>query len=142
MIRLPAGRWSCILALALSACRPAPPPPASPSPAAADARRVYEMSEVDVLPVVLNQGEVNGLVRLHYPPLLRDAGVEGTGTVRFVLGADGVPERPTLRTVSTSHPDFGPRAERVAARMRFSPAKRAGAPVRVYVTIPISFTLR
>jgi hypothetical protein len=47
-----------------------------------------------------------------------------------------------LRTVSISHPGFGPGAERVAARMRFSPAKRAGAPVRVYVTIPISFTLR
>ena len=142
MIRLPAGRWSFILPLALSACQPAPPPAASPSPASADAQRVYEMSEVDVVPVVLNQGEVNGLVRTHYPALLRDAGVEGTGTVRFVLGAGGVPEPGTLRTVNTSHPDFGPAAERVATRMRFSPALRAGAPVRVYVTIPISFTLR
>jgi TonB family protein len=52
-----------------------------------------------------------------------------------------VPEHSTIQVVQTTHEQFDEGAERVAARMRFSPARLGGAPVRVYVTLPISFSL-
>ena len=135
-----------LLLLALAACAPAQPA-ASPAPASgteapAGRDRPYLLSEVDVQPVLLNREEVVRAMRANYPTLLRDAGVEGTATLRFVVGADGVPERSSIQAVSTTHPDFGPGGERVVAAMRFSPARLGGAPVRVYLTLPVSFSLR
>ena len=135
-----------LLLLALAACAPAQPA-ASPAPAPgteaqAGSTRPYELSAVDVQPVLLNREEVVRAMRANYPTLLRDAGVEGTATLRFVVGADGVPERSSIHAVYVTHPDFGLSGERVAAAMRFSPARLGGAPVRVYLTLPISFSLR
>lgn len=135
-----------LLLLALAACAPAQPA-ASPAPASgteapAGRTRAYELNEVDTQPALLNREEVVRAIRANYPTLLRDAGVVGTATVRLVVGADGLPERSTIRAVNSTHPDFGLSGERVAAAMRFSPATLGGAPVRVYLTLPISFSLR
>jgi periplasmic protein TonB len=131
-----------------AACRPAPaaPPGPAPGPAAAapgDPRsaRVYVLSEVDETPDLVNRDRIPEYIRRYYPRLLHDAGVEGTVSVRFVVGVDGRPEPSTIQVVSSSHDHFNSPGERVAAAMRFSPAKVAGTPVRVAVTMPISFTL-
>jgi TonB family protein len=135
-----------LLLLALAACAPAQPAASSaPAPgteAPAGRARPYELSEVDTQPALLNREAVAAAIRANYPTLLRDAGVIGTATVRFVVGADGVPERSTIRAETSTHPDFGVAGERVAAAMRFSPATLGGAPVRVVLTLPISFSLR
>jgi TonB family protein len=119
-----------------------------PAPAAADTTpvpldgRVYGLDEVEVQPELQNSREVFGLIRLYYPSLERDAGVQGTVVLRWVIGADGRAERSTIRVTSTTHPDFDEPARRVAARMRFSPAMVNGKPVRVEVILPVTFTLR
>lgn len=134
-----------LLLLALAACAPQPaasPAPASGAEAPAARTRPYELREVDTEPVLLNREEVVRVIRANYPSLLRDAGVRGTATVRFVVGVDGIPERSSIHTASTTHPDFGFAGERAAAAMRFSPARIGGVPVRAYVTVPISFSLQ
>lgn len=132
-----------VVVATLAACAPASPPAGlAPTAADADARgRVHVLSEVDEFPELLNRDVVRAEIRANYPNVLRAARVEGTVTVEFVVGANGEPERATIRPVNATHDGFRESAERVAARMRFSPAKVGGRPVRAQVTLPISFLL-
>jgi len=135
---------------AVAACAPArpaaspAPAPAPPAPAAASAPggRAYVLSEVDVVPELINREEVGVAIRANYPALMHDAGVQGVVTVRFIVGADGIPERSSIQVVQTTTEQFREAGQRVAARMRFTPARLGGAAVRAYVTLPISFSLR
>jgi len=143
-------RNSCFLLALLAGCTPAQPaasPTPAPAPAApADARstpgRVYVLSEVDVVPELQNREDVGVAVRANYPRLMRDAGINGVVTVRFIVGTDGIPERSSIQVVRTTAEAFNQGAERVAARMRLSPARLGGAAVRAYVSLPISFSLQ
>jgi TonB family protein len=130
-----------LIVAGLAACAPASPP-AGPAPAAAEAGgRVHVLSEVDEFPELLNREVVRAETRANYPSVLRAARIEGTVTVEFVVGTTGEPERATIRPVNATHDGFREGAERVVARMRFSPAKIGGRPVRAQVTLPISFIL-
>jgi len=132
-----------------AACQPAAgptpvPAPAAAAPAASAApgdRRVYRLNEVEEQPELQNAGEMPRLIRTYYPTLGRDAGVTGNVVVRMVLGVDGRPERSSIRVATSTSQMFEEGAERVAAAMRFSPAKVNGQPVRVEMTQPIAFTL-
>lgn len=132
--------------LALAACAPASPTPApaaaAPAQAPSSAGRVYALSEVDVVPELQNREEIGVAIRANYPGLMRDAGINGVVTVRFIVGSDGIPERSSIQVVQSSSEAFNQGGERVAAKMRFSPARLGGAPVRAYVTLPILFSLQ
>ncbi|MFL5383960.1 MAG: energy transducer TonB [Longimicrobiaceae bacterium] len=131
--------------LALAACAAAPP---ASSPPAADGARASRpapplaLNEVDEAPLLLNAAEIPALVRRHYPTLLRDAGVHGRVTVRFVVGLDGRPEGASIQVLDTTQELFGTAAESVVRRLRYTPARVAGAPVRAWMTVPVEFNLR
>jgi TonB family protein len=66
-----------------------------------------------------------------YPQNLRDANIEGTVVVRFVVEVDGAVSNPS---VSGSPPaELAEISRRTIARWKFSPATRDGVPVRVLV---------
>jgi TonB family protein len=87
----------------------------------------------------VNRAAVRRVLEEGYPPLLRDAGVEGLVTVTMVVGADGLTRVPAV--VHADHEAFRAPALAAVAAMRFQPAKKDGRAVAVQVTLPIAFQL-
>ena len=92
-------------------------------------------------PVLLNTEEVVAALQAEYPPLLRDAGVEGTAQIWFHIDAEGRVER-LMVSESSGNEALDDAALRVASQVRFSPAKDGDEPVAVWISLPIQFTTR
>lgn len=92
-------------------------------------------------PTLLNRKEVASALQAEYPPLLRDAGVEGTVNVWFHIGDDGRVLATQVQETS-GHRALDEAALRVAEKIRFSPALNKDDAVPVWVALPISFQLR
>lgn len=129
--------------LTLAACAPSSRDPAS-SPRAreaqspADSSRVYDVEEVQVKPRLLNSGSLSGAMQRNFPPLLRSAGIGGTVSLRAIIEKDG--RTSNVQVIASDNPDFGPAAAAVVRTMRFQPGTMRGEPVRVRVSIPLTFT--
>jgi TonB family protein len=117
-------------------------PAAPPVAVAPPADGTLELSEVDEQPQLLNRDSISSRLSRNYPPLLRDAGVEGNATVRLRVQRDGSVDQESIQVENATHPMFGEAASRVVERMRFSPAKVHGEPVPVWVTLPVGFQLQ
>ena len=76
-----------------------------------------------------------------YPPIAKDAGIQGTVFVYFVVGKDGkVREGRVLRPVD---PRLDAEALRVVTSLPdFEPGRQQGKPVSVQFTIPVKFVIR
>lgn len=89
------------------------------------------------------QGEIIKYVSTNtkYPPIAKDAGIQGTVFVYFVVGKDGkVKDVKVLREVD-------PRLDKEAVRVveslpRFEPGQQRGKSVSVQYTIPVKFIIR
>ena len=76
-----------------------------------------------------------------YPSSLLVREVEGSATIRVLVGTDGRVREATV--VSATHPDFGRAALRQALKAwRFKPATRGNEVVEDWVTIPITFQIK
>ncbi len=86
-------------------------------------------------------GGLRGLQQqVRYPEAARKAEIEGRVVVGFILGKDGRPQ--DLRVVESAgyaHLDW--EAFRVVSQARFKPGKVDGEPVRVKMSLPITFAL-
>jgi TonB family protein len=78
---------------------------------------------------------------LAYPPLLRQAGIEGRVLVEVVIDTLGVPEPVSFRVLAPAHPRFVDAARRIVLGARYRPGRMRGHPVRVLVRQPIVFSL-
>ena len=75
-----------------------------------------------------------------YPSSLLVREVEGSATIRVLVGTDGRVRQAIV--VSATHPDFGKAAMRQAMKAwRFKPATRGNEVVEDWVTIPITFQI-
>ncbi|HEU4559000.1 MAG TPA: M56 family metallopeptidase [Longimicrobium sp.] len=104
-----------------------------------DTAPVWELNQVDRAPEITNRQAMQRALERAYPPLLRDAGIEGMAVVQVVVGADGAPQNPTVLYSDSSHEAFRPAAIEVVKVARFSPAVKNGQPVRVKVVLPVAF---
>lgn len=76
-----------------------------------------------------------------YPSAERNAGVEGTVSIRFLIGADGSVEDVTV-TSSSGNANLDNAAVAACRKWRFTAAKNSsGLPVRCYASIPIIFKI-
>ncbi len=76
----------------------------------------------------------------NYPPSLLVREIEGSATIRVLVGTDGRVREAIV--VSATHPDFGKAAVRQALNAwRFKPATRGQDAVEDWVTIPITFEI-
>lgn len=98
-----------------------------------------DVSQVEQPPSLSNVNSVQGTLIRTYPTALRDAGIGGTVTVTMVIDERGHPARGTIRTSTRSHPEFEWAARQVAGSMRFRPARVRGQPVRVRISVPITY---
>jgi protein TonB len=76
-----------------------------------------------------------------YPDLLRQAGVEGRVTVRFVVDTMGVVERGSVVPVQSDHPLFALAVRDALSRARFVPAEADGHRVRQLVEQSFTFSI-
>jgi periplasmic protein TonB len=102
----------------------------------------YELSAVEELPRLTNGADFGRQLQRNYPPLLRDARVEGTVTVRFRVNEEGRVDESTITIVDSTHEQFNEPTIRSVARLRFRPAKVNGRPVKVMVDQPIRWTVQ
>lgn len=112
-----------------------PPAPAGPEEGS------YELSAVTVPPRPINIPEVRQFLERNYPPHLRDARVQGTVQVRFLITSEGRVEGRSVHVTLSSDTEFTPVAIRAAEQLRFSPAQVDGRPVRVWAELPIQFQI-
>jgi TonB family protein len=76
-----------------------------------------------------------------YPVALRQAGVEGTVMVRFVIDTLGRAELDALEVLASAHPRFVEPVRAALARYQFSIGEAGGRKVRTRVQMPFAFTL-
>jgi len=91
-----------------------------------------------VRPDLVNGSEVREVLREEYPPLLREAGVEGTTTVWMLIDDTGEVLEARVQEPS-EHPALDEAALRVVMRMEFTAALNRDQPVPVWVAFPIRF---
>ncbi|NTV03016.1 MAG: TonB family protein [Chlorobiaceae bacterium] len=95
-----------------------------------------EFVECSNPPVVL------GTPRLIYPEMARIAGIEGRVFVRVLISEDGRAMRADIvKRVPADGTYFDKEAVRIAMESKYSAGQQNGKRVRVWMTIPVRFTL-
>jgi protein TonB len=94
-----------------------------------------------VAPKLLNPDEVIREARGLYPPLLREAGIEGEVKVWLFVDEKGRVKN-SLVGQSSGREEFDRAALQVSRRMRFKPAENDDQKVAVWVVMPIRFSMR
>jgi TonB family protein len=107
----------------------------------AETGETYELSAVEEVPRPTNVADLRRALDANYPPLLRDARVTGTVEVRMRVMEDGTVDATSIQVTSSSHEQFNEPTIRAVRTLRFRPAKVNGRPVRVWVELPIQWTL-
>jgi TonB family protein len=102
-----------------------------------DSGDTYQLDEVDELPRIRNADVVSRALERAYPPHMRDAGLGATVHVRFVVGPDGTISRAYV--TSSTNPQFDQATLLAIQDARFRPAKEGGAPVAVWVELPVQW---
>ena len=77
-----------------------------------------------------------------YPPLLMQAGIEGTVMVQAVIDTMGRVEETSVKVTQSANPGFNESAKQTVLKSLFRPARVYGKAVRVLVQLPITYTLR
>jgi len=74
-----------------------------------------------------------------YPPLLRQAGIQGTVLVRAIIDTTGRAEPASVQVVKSPHPGFDQAAINALLQARFRGGRFRGRAVRVLITFPVDF---
>jgi len=79
---------------------------------------------------------------LRYPPLLRQAGIEGHMLVRAIIDTTGRAEPASVQVIDSPHPGFNEAARNALLQARFRGGRFRGRAVRVLITFPVAFRAR
>lgn len=114
---------------------PSPPPPPTPPPYEDD--EVFDFAETQ--PEII--GGMEALqAAVSYPDEARTSGIEGRVVLQFVVSETGQPTQ--VQVVRPVSPLLDAAAVEAVRATRFTPGKTRGRPVRVRMTIPITFRLQ
>ncbi len=97
--------------------------------------KAFEENEVDRAVKVRSGAEPR------YPDALRSVGVEGTVSVRFIVGADGKVEPGSIQAIDSPNRLFTESVRTALLNTRYRPAEAGGRPVRQLVEQGFSFKL-
>ena len=93
-------------------------------------------------PQVERAAALHGTVAPRYPATLRERGIEGSVTLRFVVDTAGRVEPASVVVVSSTHDLFAAAARATLPTLHFTPAAAGGRRVRQLVELPFSFEIR
>ena len=104
-----------------------------------------EEEEQEVFVVVEDSPELmGGLAALQgevqYPEFAKKAGIEGRVFVQFVVDEDGNVQNP--KVTRGVHKLLNEEAIRAVKQMKFKPGKQRGKPVKVQMSLPVTFRLK
>ena len=116
-----------------------PPPPSDDGITDISAAPVF--TPMTVRPEIRNRSEIVAALMREYPPILRDAGIEGTVEVWFFISEAGVVEDQRVSKTSGQE-QFDQAALRVAEIIEFTPALNRDQRVAVWIQLPITFQVR
>jgi len=116
-----------------------PPPP--PTTTTENARPSPKFTPYSVAPVLLNRAEVQAMLEREYPPMLREAEVDGLVLIWLKIDTEGMPVAAEVKEPS-GYITFDQVALRVGQAMRFRPAYNRDKKVDVWVALPIEFSVR
>ena len=85
--------------------------------------RPVEMTLVEMKPQLLNRDEVLEWLLAQWPPVLKEAGIEGSVVMQFVIDTLGRVPIGSARVISSSHPLFANAALAVIPRLHFTPGR-------------------
>ncbi len=105
---------------------------------AQDANKVYDLSEVDVMPKLMSQQYFARIMQDAYPASLRKAGIGGAVQMEFVVNASGKVDASTIDAMSNV-PALLEAAKGLAPKLEFQPAKVKGTAVKSRVILPLVF---
>src|SRR5947199_3872350 len=78
---------------------------------------------------------------LQYPPLLRQAGIQGTVLVRAIIDTTGRAQPASVQVVKSPHPGFDQAAMNAVLRARFRHGLFRGRVVPVWIEFPVDFRI-
>jgi len=112
------------------------PPPPPPVAARTNSDEVFVVTETP--PVLM--GGLSGLQQqISYPAIARRAGIEGRVFLQFIVEKDGTPSNiAVIRGIGAGCDE---EAVRAVEQARFRPGKQRGRPVRVKMSLPVTFRL-
>ena len=119
-----------------------PPPPPPPAEEVVEEEVEEEDAEIFVaveeMPVLI--GGIEGIAaRLRYPEMAQLAGIEGRVFVQFVINKEGRVEDAVV--IKGQGGGLDEEALRVVRTAQFKPGKQRGKPVKVRMSMPITFRL-
>ena len=108
----------------------------------AEEEEVEEDSEIFMVVEEMPQ-MIGGIKKLYefieYPTIAKEAGLQGTVVVNIVINKDGTPGDVTV--MKSVHAILDEAAVNAIQKVRFTPGKQRGKPVRVRMSIPVRFKL-
>jgi TonB family protein len=110
----------------------APPPPSSTFPSTPGVQRLPVGGSVQQAMLVSKPDP-------EYPPLARQARIQGTVRFNVVIGVDG---RVSNMTLISGHPLLAPAAQAVVREYVYQPTLLNGEPVQVVTQVDVNFTLQ
>ncbi len=116
-----------------------PPPPEVSGTSGLAETPVF--TPMTVRPGIKNRAEVQRALEREYPALLRDAGIGGQVLVWFFINEEGL-VRQTRIHKGSGHNALDDAALKVAEVIRFTPALNRDRQVPVWISLPITFTIR
>ena len=111
------------------------------TPRAPEVEAPMSVAVVDEPPRVSNAAEIASRMEELYPMTLRMAGVGGQVVIQLVVDAKGFVETKGDTIVSSSHRELDRPTRELARIVRFEPARRNGNPVRVWVRLPVTWSV-
>lgn len=81
-------------------------------------------------------------IALEFPQILKDAGQEGTVSVKILVGPDGRPVAGKVLVLRSSHPLFTEEVMKHIPKLVFTPGIQAGRPTKAWVSLPFRFKLK
>ena len=109
----------------------APPPPPPPPPPASAGERLRVAAGV-------SQGNLLQQVPPEYPPLAREARIQGLVLLETIIGRDG---RVQSARILTGHPLLAPAAADAVLQWVYRPTLLNGQPVEIVTTVSVTFSL-
>ena len=120
-------------------CSTSNPAPVSPAPRLPRPGETF--TPFTVAPTILNVREAQMATVRAYPPELRDRRIGGTVRVHFFIDESGQVQDTRIAETS-GHQGLDDAALAVAGVYRFSPALNGDEPTSVWVSFPITFSVR
>lgn len=96
---------------------------------------------MEEFPQVTNVADLSRALARNYPPELQGARVQGEVTVRFRVLQNGRVDPTSVQVTRTTNESFNQAAVMSVGVLRFRPARIYGTPVRVWVELPIHFSV-